>query len=103
MKRLAILFLGLFLIGCAKPAPLPGDRIVLQPIRNGILYWFWPSPPYVVAADGSGEINISLPQFPSSLYADPVWSPDGQWIVYGTARGIPRGLELMRSDGTRRL
>ncbi len=99
MKRSVIFILGLFLIGCAKPAA-PGDRIVVQSERNGIVNWFLTSPIYAIAADGSGEVAAGIPYMLVGPTSDPDWSPDGQWIVYSEKRNDAWGIELIRADGS---
>src|SRR5260370_21929236 len=51
---------------------------------------------FVSNADGSGEQKVTE----GSLDYDPVWSPDGQWIVFTSERNGSADLYRMRPDGS---
>src|SRR5687768_10898241 len=44
----------------------------------------WLSQVWVVGADGSGAVQLTQADKSSTA---PAWSPDGQWIVFVSARG----------------
>ena len=51
---------------------------------------------FVSNADGNGEQKVTE----GSLDYDPVWSPDGQWIVFTSERDGSADLYRMRPDGS---
>src|SRR3981189_1423719 len=51
---------------------------------------------FVANADGSGERKLTE----GNLDYDPVWSPDGQWIVFTSERDGSADLYRMRPDGS---
>ena len=52
---------------------------------------------YIAAADGSGERPLLSER---DLDYDPVWSPDGQWIVFTSDRAGSADLYRVKPDGT---
>src|SRR5258708_32250131 len=56
----------------------------------------WESSLFVSNADGNGEQKVTE----GSLDYDPVWSPDGQWIVFTSERDGSADLYRMRPDGS---
>jgi TolB protein len=53
---------------------------------------------YRVALDGAAPINLT--QQPNANDASPVWSPDGQTIVFVSNRNETEDLFSMRQDGS---
>src|ERR1700687_309770 len=51
---------------------------------------------FVSNADGSGEQKLTE----GSLDYNPVWSPDGQWIVFTSERNGSADLYRMHPDGS---
>lgn len=53
---------------------------------------------YTINIDGSNRVRLTDDNHPGG---DPAWSPDGQFIAYqGGGKNRPRGIYLMRADGT---
>ena len=96
MKLLQLLFVSLILVACTSQAvqvPIDGDRIIL---RAG-------GDTFTINTDGSGR---SSERPPWKLKDQPEWSPDGQWVAFGTRHSESDYnswvIYIMRSDGSHR-
>src|SRR5438105_69239 len=97
---------GLLLMACANSGADSVDRIVLKVYRGALLNLFDPQHTYVIAGNGSGEVDEKLPL---EIGDEPRWSADGKWITFSTLHteggraGAHSGIYLMRSDGSQRM
>ncbi|HMB68492.1 MAG TPA: hypothetical protein VKU85_04250, partial [bacterium] len=58
---------------------------------------------WVMNADGSGAVNLTRTQSPSTVYPDnfaPSWSPDGLRLAFTSARTGQFEIWIMNADGT---
>ena len=77
---------------CGSPAWSPrGDRIAFVAMDDGNNFNV-----YTIAPDGSDAVRLTS----GGSNENPVWSPDGRFLVFSSTRAGAADLYVMRADGS---